>query len=204
MLGSSLFATHAYHKLPTGTKTRNVNNIKLILETYTSSEFIDRSQHRLYNIFLSKVPLSYETFRLEPATRQFDWSFAPTSISCQRVEHQYDLDPPSGFTPTSIKTDVVHYLSGLTVMTSIISCGYCCNICIHLAITEISLGRVSIRVQITWLNLLYFHFSSSKRSFFNVRSPYLNSLSVFNIYLALGITTSYLPTALPSSSILPI
>lgn len=39
-------------------------------------------------------------------------------MSCQRVEHQYDSDPPLRFLPASISTAVVHYLSGLTTPTS--------------------------------------------------------------------------------------
>lgn len=64
-----------------------------------------------------RAPLSCETFRPEPATRQFVWSFAPTPTSRQRVEHQYGSGPPPAFPPASTSAGVVHCLSGPTPAT---------------------------------------------------------------------------------------
>lgn len=63
------------------------------------------------------APLSCETFRREPATRQFVWSFAPMPMSCQRVEHQHGSGPPPGFPRASASTGIVHCLSGPTAAT---------------------------------------------------------------------------------------
>lgn len=60
----------------------------------------------------SHTPLSCETFRREPATRQLVWSFAPTPTSRQRVEHQYSSGPPPAFPPASACAGVVRCLSG--------------------------------------------------------------------------------------------
>ena len=64
------------------------------------------------------APLSCETFRREPATRQFVWSFAPMPMSCHRVEHQNGSDPPPVFLLASISTGIVHCLSGPTTTTT--------------------------------------------------------------------------------------
>jgi len=63
------------------------------------------------------APLSCETFRREPATRQFVWSFAPMPMSCHRVEHQNGSGPPPVFLPASASTGIVHCLSGPTTAT---------------------------------------------------------------------------------------
>jgi len=63
------------------------------------------------------APLSCETFRREPATRQFVWSFAPMPMSYHRVEHQNGSDPPPVFPLASISTGIVHCLSGPTAAT---------------------------------------------------------------------------------------
>ena len=64
-----------------------------------------------------RAPLSCETFRREPATRQFVWSFAPMPMSCHRVEHQNGSGPPPVFLPASASTGIVHCLSGPTAAT---------------------------------------------------------------------------------------
>lgn len=57
-------------------------------------------------------PLSCGTFRGEPATRRFDWSFAPTPRSCHRVARQNGSGPPPGLPPASPSPGIVHRLSG--------------------------------------------------------------------------------------------
>jgi hypothetical protein len=63
------------------------------------------------------IPLSYETFRGEPATRQFDWSFAPTPRSRDRFERQNRYAPPPAFPQASRCPGIAHCLSGLIVST---------------------------------------------------------------------------------------
>lgn len=74
-------------------------------------------QHPLYSTFLSHMSLSCETFRLEPATRQFVWSFAPMPTSYHRIEHQNGSGPPPVFPPASASAGIVHCLSGSTSIT---------------------------------------------------------------------------------------
>jgi len=63
------------------------------------------------------IPLSCETFRGEPATRQFDWSFAPTPKSRDRFERQNRYVLPPAFPQASHCPGIVHCLSGLTTQT---------------------------------------------------------------------------------------
>lgn len=65
----------------------------------------------------TSAPLSCETFRPEPATRRFVWSFAPMPMSRHRVEHQNGSGPPPVFPPDSPSTGIVHRLSGPTSST---------------------------------------------------------------------------------------
>lgn len=57
-------------------------------------------------------PLSCGTFRREPATRQFDWSFAATPRSRHRIARQNGSGPPPAFPRASPCPGVVHCLSG--------------------------------------------------------------------------------------------
>lgn len=61
--------------------------------------------------------LSCETFRREPATRQFDWSFAPTPSSYDRFARQARVAPPPAFPQASHWPGIVHCLSGPTCAT---------------------------------------------------------------------------------------
>lgn len=61
--------------------------------------------------------LSYGTFRGEPATRQFDWSFATTPRSYDRFERQIRFALPPAFPQASSCPGIAHCLSGLTIYT---------------------------------------------------------------------------------------
>ncbi len=52
---------------------------------------------------------------MEPATRWFDWSFAPILTSDERFARQYRFRPPPGFLLASSCASIVHHLSG-TIM----------------------------------------------------------------------------------------
>lgn len=136
------------------------------------------------------TPLSCETFRLEPATRRFVWSFAPMPISCQRVEHQHGSGPPAAFPRPSTSTSIVHRLSGPTHTTPVST-----SASIHLAVCVVSLVRVSIRGGHVRLLLLYFHSSRAKCPLFTFRSRYFFSIGL-SPYLAFGAhaTTSHCTT----------
>lgn len=71
------------------------------------------------------IPLSCETFRGEPATRQFDWSFAPTPRSHDRFERQNRFVPPPAFPQASHCPGIAHCLSGLTTQTIATACLSC-------------------------------------------------------------------------------
>jgi len=116
LLGSSLFANHAYHNLPTSAR-KDTHAATRPAHTHIRS-LLTRSTSSLLHL-PSHTPLSCETFRPKPATRIFVWSFAPMPTFCHRVEHQNDSDPPSEFTLTSIKAGIVQILSGLTSTTHI-------------------------------------------------------------------------------------
>jgi len=91
----------------------------------------------LYRTIHFCAPLSCETFRGEPATRRFDWSFAPTPRSRDRFERQNRYVPPPAFPQASHCPGIAHRLSGLTTRT-ISEC---------FARPVNSLARVSRRVQ---------------------------------------------------------
>jgi hypothetical protein len=56
--------------------------------------------------------LSWGKLRREPATRWFDWSFAPMPNSDNRFARQNCFGLPSGFPLTSTWSGIVHHLSG--------------------------------------------------------------------------------------------
>jgi hypothetical protein len=58
------------------------------------------------------LQLSWGKLRREPATRWFDWSFAPMPNSDNRFARQNCFGPPSGFPLTSTWSGIVHHLSG--------------------------------------------------------------------------------------------
>lgn len=106
--GSLLFADHAYRSLPTGIlETRNPR-FRRFSDTFRVCRFPDIALPHLP----LRTPLSCETFRREPATRQFVWSFAPMPISCHRVVHQNGSGLLPAFPPASASTGIVHCLSG--------------------------------------------------------------------------------------------
>lgn len=111
--GSLLLAAHAYHRLPTGARQIRVPHNA---GTPTRSEFVGMPTSSLPHL-PARAPLSCETFRREPATRRFVWSFAPMPMSCHRVEHQNGSDPPPVFLRASVSTGIVHRLSGPTAPT---------------------------------------------------------------------------------------
>jgi len=62
--------------------------------------------------------LSWGTFRTEPATNQFDWSFAPMPVFDDRFGRQNRFGPPPEFPPASPYTSIAHWFSGGTLHTS--------------------------------------------------------------------------------------
>lgn len=56
--------------------------------------------------------LSWGKLQVEPATRWFDWSFAPIPRFDDRFARQNRYEPPSGFPLTSLYPGIVHHLSG--------------------------------------------------------------------------------------------
>lgn len=89
---------------------------RVSVESLTHSEFAGYANIALPHLPLC-MPLSCETFRLEPATRQFVWSFAPMPISCHRVVHQNGSGLLPAFPPASASTGIVHCLSGPSSLT---------------------------------------------------------------------------------------
>lgn len=112
LVGSFPLAAHAYHRPPTSApQTRGAQvrrrHVRSLLAAPTSS--LPQPPAR--------APLSCETFRREPATRRFVWSFAPMPMSHHRVEHQNGSGRPPVFLPASASTGIVHRLSGPTTAT---------------------------------------------------------------------------------------
>lgn len=126
------------------------------------------------------APLSCETFRLEPATRRFVWSFAPMPTSYHRVEHQNGSGPPPVFPPASASAGIVHRLSGLTA-TTYRSPPAQVFYHLRLAVAENSLVRVSIRVRV----LGFFHIfaiSPPKWRLFIFPSRYLCAIGLTTVF----------------------
>lgn len=125
-------------------------------------------------------------------------------IFCQWVEHQYDLDPPSEFILTSIKTDIVHYLSGLMNATlKLLSASVLFHI--HLATLKISLVRVSIRVRNSRLTPWYFHYFTFYMKLFHLSLALLlcyRCLTIFSFRSYYLPFTLHYQTALLSKSLL--
>jgi len=59
-----------------------------------------------------KFQLSWGKLRREPATRWFDWSFAPIPTFDERFARQYRYEPPPEFPLASPYAGIVHHLSG--------------------------------------------------------------------------------------------
>lgn len=85
------------------------------------SEFDDHVMLQTPQLLVFTLPhhtlsaaLSCETFRREPATRWFDWSFAPTPSSHDRFERQNRVVPPPAFPQASHQPGIAHHLSGPT------------------------------------------------------------------------------------------
>jgi hypothetical protein len=111
--GSLLLAAHAYHGLPTGApQTHTVYKLQYPHVRSLSTQSTSSLPHPP-----ARAPLSCETFRREPATRQFVWSFAPMPMSYHRVEHQNGSGRPPAFPRGSASTGIVHCLSGPTTPT---------------------------------------------------------------------------------------
>lgn len=70
--------------------------------------------------------LSCGTFRREPATRRFDWSFAATPSSRDRFARQAPSEPLPGLPPPSLAPGVVHRLSGRCARALRVSCLLAC------------------------------------------------------------------------------
>lgn len=143
------------------------------------------------------APLSCETFRREPATRQFVWSFAPIPISCHRVEHQNSSDPPPVFLLASITTDIVHCLSGPTATTSgsppapaLVHSPRCCGSL---------LGPCYNTGPSPRLTLLYFHCFTLKKRLFHISLAVLlryRSPAVFSLRCCYHLFALHYQTAL--------
>ena len=56
--------------------------------------------------------LSWEKLQREPATRWFDWFFAPILKFDERFARQYRFEPPPEFPLASPYSSIVHHLSG--------------------------------------------------------------------------------------------
>jgi len=106
--GSSLLAVHAYHLLPTDTHNK----------WHIPGSALTKKPRRHTTSYYKKVPLSWETFQREPATRQFVWSFATMHIFRRRVARQTGSGPPVPFRNPSAHTHIVHCLSGPTNTSS--------------------------------------------------------------------------------------
>lgn len=133
------------------------------------------------------APLSCETFRGEPATRRFDWSFAPTPRSHDRFERQNRYVPPPAFPQASHCPGIAHRLSGLTTRTKSHSL---------LARPVNSLARVSRRVQHVAFRMLDFtSLPLQQIASFTVLIRY-RSLIVFSLWCL----QPPLHTALPNSA----
>lgn len=134
------------------------------------------------------APLSCETFRREPATRRFVWSFAPMPMSYHRVEHQNGSDPPPVFLRASVSTGIVHRLSGPTTPTNRSPTAPAIHI--RLAAAVVSLVRVSIRVRVLGLRpcIFTFHLPDGVFSQFPRGTC---SLSASPPYLALDASTTH-------------
>jgi len=63
--------------------------------------------------------LSWGKFQCKPATKYFDWSFAPKLKSDERFARQYRFVPPSEFLLTLYGSSLVQYLSGPIMNTLI-------------------------------------------------------------------------------------
>jgi len=61
--------------------------------------------------------LSWGTLRGEPATIQFDWSFAPMPTFDDRFARQNRFGPPPGFPLASPYAGIVHWISGRSART---------------------------------------------------------------------------------------
>ena len=72
------------------------------------------SNHSLYLIKLLFVLLSWGKLRQEPATRCFDWSFAPIRKFEDRFARQNPCEPPPEFLLASPYSRIVQHLSGPT------------------------------------------------------------------------------------------
>lgn len=210
--GSLLLAAHAYHRPPTGARqtctvlTLQYSHVPSLLATPTSS--IPHPPAR--------APLSCETFRREPATRRFVWSFAPMPMSCHRVEHQNGSGRPPAFPRGSASTGIVHRLSGPTTPTR--RSPTAPDQLIRLAAAVVSLVRVSIRVRVLGLSPVLSLFTSTQslftlpsRYFFAIGLPPVFSLGRLYRPFALHYQAALLPHQLrghpglsPAQALLPI
>lgn len=118
--------------------------------------------------------LSWETFRCEPATTQFDWSFATIHILNHRFARQNDYGLPINCCLSSTRTCIVHCVSGLIIITYQINNDYI----LYLAIIIISLVRVSRRVLKNKANT---------HTFSQIPSQYLFAIGI-PLYLTLDIS----------------
>jgi hypothetical protein len=105
--GSSPLAPDAYHRSPTTILIPRPFAVRCPL----ASSWSPHGPRLLYYPSLPLV-LSCGTFRREPATRVFDWSFAPIPWSPDRFARQNPSKPLPGFPPASLCLGIVHTLSG--------------------------------------------------------------------------------------------
>ncbi|KAF6197318.1 hypothetical protein GE061_020323 [Apolygus lucorum] len=64
---------------------------------------------------LRRLNSAFGKLQREPATRWFDWSFAPKPSSDDRFARQNRCGPPPGFPLASSWPGIVHHLSGISV-----------------------------------------------------------------------------------------
>jgi hypothetical protein len=119
-LGSSRFAVAAYQQWP----TRSLQEMVCLRRSTHTPVAPFRSSRRDSCLLAPgrpssalphasvRLPLSCRTFRWEPATRRFDWSFAPMPRSPDRFARQNPSEPLPGFPPASLCPGIVHRLSG--------------------------------------------------------------------------------------------
>lgn len=108
-LGSSRLAPGAYHRSPT---TAPAARVFAVRGPWAASGPPDGP--RLLYLAPRSAVLSCGTFRREPATRLFDWSFAAMPRSRDRFARQIPFGPLPGFPPASPCPGIVHNLSGRT------------------------------------------------------------------------------------------
>lgn len=142
---------------------------------------------------LSARALSLYTFRGEPATRLFVWSFAPMPSSCHRFAHQNGSLPPAVFRQPSQTPGIVHKSIGSHPR---VSAAFAAPpaLRLRLAARVLSLVRVSRRGRAARLPAQFHLFS-----LFLLRSLYFSTIGLAAVF-SLGWTLPPIHGALPNTA----